>query len=86
MYFCSVTMFIFFLLGGRYLEMNARRRRSVSPRRSPSFASFAQRFPGFPGERATEQCVVWLTCGTGDSWFRSGRHHRAGRRPGVVEG
>ena len=58
-YFDSVTMFIFFLLGGRYLEMNARQKAiSVTEALAKLLPAFAQRLPGFPVERAAEQCVV----------------------------
>ncbi len=58
-YFDSVTMFIFFLLGGRYLEMTARQKAlSVTEALAKLLPAFAQKMPGFPGDRTTEQCVV----------------------------
>ncbi len=58
-YFDSVTMFIFFLLGGRYLEMTARQKAvSVTEALAKLLPAFAQRLPGFPGSRDTEQVVV----------------------------
>lgn len=58
-YFDSVTMFVFFLLGGRYLEMNARQKAlSVTEALTKLLPAFAQRMPDFPGARETEQVVV----------------------------
>jgi Cu2+-exporting ATPase len=58
-YFDSVTMFIFFLLGGRYLEMTARQRAvSVTEALARLLPAFAQKMPKFPVHRETEQCVV----------------------------
>ncbi len=58
-YFDSVTMFVFFLLGGRYLEMTARQKAlSVTEALAKLLPAFAQRLPGFPGDRTAEQCVV----------------------------
>lgn len=58
-YFDSVTMFIFFLLGGRYLEMNARQKAvSVTEALAKLLPAFAQKMPGFPVDRSTEQCVA----------------------------
>lgn len=58
-YFDSVTMFIFFLLGGRFLEMTARQKAvSVTEALAKLLPAFAQRLPGFPGGRDTEQVVV----------------------------
>ncbi len=55
-YFDSVTMFIFFLLGGRYLEMTARQKAvSVTEALAKLLPAFAQKLPGFPAERAVEQ-------------------------------
>jgi P-type Cu2+ transporter len=54
-YFDSITMFIFLLLGSRYLELNARRRaaRALEDLQQALPAS-ALRMPGFPAARATE--------------------------------
>jgi len=58
-YFDSVTMFVFFLLGGRYLEMNARQKAlSVTEALAKLLPAFAQKMPGFPVDRSTQQCVV----------------------------
>jgi len=58
-YFDSVTMFVFFLLGGRYLEMNARQKAvSVTEALAKLMPSFAQKMAGFPVDRNTVQCVA----------------------------
>lgn len=58
-YFDSVTMFIFFLLGGRYLEMTARQKAlSVTEALAKLLPAFAQKMPNFPADRSIEQCVV----------------------------
>jgi Cu2+-exporting ATPase len=58
-YFDSVTMFVFFLLGGRYLEMTARQKAvSVTEALAKLLPAFAQKMPNFPVDRSTEQCVV----------------------------
>jgi len=58
-YFDSVTMFIFFLLGGRYLEMTARQKAvSVTEALARLLPAFAQKMPHFPADRNTEQIVV----------------------------
>src|SRR5574343_231772 len=58
-YFDSVTMFVFFLLGGRFLEMTARQKAvSVTEALAKLLPAFAQKRPGFPAERAVEQSVV----------------------------
>lgn len=58
-YFDSVTMFIFFLLGGRFLEMTARQKAvSVTEALAKLLPAFAQRLPCFPASRETEQVVV----------------------------
>ena len=55
-YFDSVTMFVFFLLGGRYLEMIARQKavRGVEEL-GKALPSFAERLAGWPGESAGER-------------------------------
>ena len=54
-YFDSITMFVFLLLGSRYLELDARRRAARAleglQRAAPATA---QRFVDFPGARATD--------------------------------
>lgn len=58
-YFDSVTMFVFFLLGGRFLEMTARQKAvSVTEALAKLLPAFAQRMPAFPAERSVVQCVV----------------------------
>jgi Cu2+-exporting ATPase len=58
-YFDSVTMFIFFLLGGRFLEMTARQKAvSVTEALAKLLPSFAQKMPKFPVDRSTLQCVA----------------------------
>ncbi|WP_428826933.1 heavy metal translocating P-type ATPase [Azonexus sp. IMCC34842] len=58
-YFDSVAMFVFFLLGGRYLEMTARQKAlSVTEALAKLLPAFAQKMPDFPGDRSTEQRVV----------------------------
>lgn len=58
-YFDSVTMFVFFLLGGRYLEMTARQKAlSVTEALTKLLPAFAQKLPNFPVDRETEQKVV----------------------------
>lgn len=58
-YFDSVTMFVFFLLGGRYLEMTARQRAvSVTEALARLMPAFAARVAGFPGDRQAVQIVA----------------------------
>lgn len=58
-YFDSVTMFVFFLLGGRYLEMTARQKAlSVTEALAKLLPAFAQKLANFPVDRTVEQCVV----------------------------
>ena len=58
-YFDSVTMFVFFLLGGRYLEMTARQKAlSVTEALARLLPAFSQKIPNFPADRGTEQCMV----------------------------
>src|SRR6185369_16018420 len=58
-YFDSVTMFVFFLLGGRFLEMTARQKAlSVTEELAKLLPAFAQKMAGFPADRSTEQRVV----------------------------
>lgn len=59
-YFDSVTMFVFFLLGGRYLEMIARQQAvSVTEALAKMMPSFAERVPGWAdGLRETEKVVA----------------------------
>ena len=58
-YFDSVTMFVFFLLGGRFLEMTARQRAvSVTEALAKLMPAFATRVGGFPSDRAGEQVIA----------------------------
>ena len=58
-YYDSVSMFVFFLLGGRFLEMTARQKAvSVTEALTKLLPAFAQKLPNFPVDRSTEQCVV----------------------------
>ena len=58
-YFDSVTMFVFFLLGGRFLEMTARQKAvSVTEALAKLLPAFAQKMRAFPADRSVEQCVV----------------------------
>ena len=58
-YFDSVAMFVFFLLGGRYLEMTARQKAvSVTEALAKLLPAFCQRLNGFPEVREPEQVVV----------------------------
>lgn len=58
-YFDSVTMFIFFLLGGRFLEMNARQRAvGVTEALAKLLPAFAERLPGYPADRNPVRIVA----------------------------
>ena len=58
-YFDSVTMFVFFLLGGRFLEMNARQRAvGVTEALVKLLPAFAEKLPAFPGDRTPVKVVV----------------------------
>ncbi len=58
-YFDSVAMFVFFLLGGRYLEMTARQKAlSVTEALAKLLPAFSQKLADFPVDRSTVQCVV----------------------------
>ncbi len=58
-YFDSVSMFVFFLLGGRFLEMSARQRAvSVTEALARLLPAVAARLPGYPGERAAQQVLA----------------------------
>ena len=55
-YFDSVTMFVFFLLGGRYLEMTARQRAvSVTEALAKLMPAFAARVAAYPDDRSPAQ-------------------------------
>ena len=58
-YFDSVTMFVFFLLGGRFLEMSARQKAvGVEQALGKLLPAFAARLVNYPASRETEQLVV----------------------------
>ncbi|MGE5386325.1 MAG: heavy metal translocating P-type ATPase [Betaproteobacteria bacterium] len=58
-YFDSVAMFVFFLLGGRYLEMTARQKAvSASEALARLLPAFASRLPRFPDDEAVEAVMV----------------------------
>ena len=58
-YFDSVTRFIFFLLGGRFLEMTARQRAvSVTEALARLLPAFAARVAGYPQQRELEQVMA----------------------------
>lgn len=58
-YFDSVTMFVFFLLGGRFLEMSARQKAvGVNEALGKLLPAFAARLVNYPASRETEQLVV----------------------------
>lgn len=63
-YFDSVTMFIFFLLGGRFLEMGARQKaaRGVETL-ARALPAFAHRFAGYPDGELERVAVANLLCG-----------------------
>jgi Cu2+-exporting ATPase len=58
-YFDSVTMFIFFLLGGRFLEMTARQRAvSVTEALARLLPAFAARVALYPADTSVEQVMA----------------------------
>lgn len=58
-YFDSVTMFVFFLLGGRYMEMVARQKAvSVTEALAKLLPALATRLPGYPASRDAMQVVA----------------------------
>jgi Cu2+-exporting ATPase len=58
-YFDSVTMFVFFLLGGRFLEMSARQRAvSVTEALAKLVPALAVRVAGYPQEHSLEQVMA----------------------------
>ena len=62
-YFDSVTMFVFFLLGGRFLEMAARQKAlSVTEALAKLLPAFAQKMSNFPADRTASQCLVADLC------------------------
>ncbi|MDR3054156.1 MAG: cadmium-translocating P-type ATPase [Zoogloeaceae bacterium] len=62
-YFDSVAMFVFFLLGGRYLEMTARQKAvSVGEALAKLMPAFCQRLPCYPAAGEAEQVMVAELC------------------------
>lgn len=58
-YFDSVTMFVFFLLGGRFLEMTARQKAvSVTEALTKLLPAFATRLAGYPVSRDAVEVVA----------------------------
>ncbi len=58
-YFDSVTMFVFFLLGGRFVEMRARQKAvGVTEALAKLMPALAQRLGDYPASRETEQIVA----------------------------
>ncbi len=58
-YFDSITMFVFFLLGGRYLEMTARQKAvSVTEALAKLLPAFARRMAAYPASHEAEQVMV----------------------------
>ncbi|MEY4592291.1 MAG: hypothetical protein RIR18_1186, partial [Pseudomonadota bacterium] len=58
-YFDSVTMFVFFLLSGRYLEMTARQKAvSVTEALARLQPAFAERMAGYPTQQDVQQVMV----------------------------
>jgi Cu2+-exporting ATPase len=58
-YFDSVAMFVFFLLGGRYLEMTAQQKAiSVGEALAKLMPAFCQRLPRYPEPGEAEQVMV----------------------------
>ena len=58
-YFDSVSMFVFLLLGGRYLEMLARRKAgSAVEKLVKLIPSFAHRLPDYPQDKAPQEAAV----------------------------
>jgi Cu2+-exporting ATPase len=65
-YFDSVTMFVFFLLTGRFLEMNARKRSAEAAESLIKLIpAAALRLPGWPGSRE-EELVAAVKLSPGD--------------------
>ena len=63
-YFDSVTMFVFFLLGGRYLEMMARQKATRGVEAiSKALPAFAERFVAYPGDDVERIAVADLVVG-----------------------
>ena len=62
-YFDSITMFIFLLLGSRYLELSARRTAARALERlRHALPAAAARMPGYPGRRDTDLVAASALC------------------------
>jgi Cu2+-exporting ATPase len=62
-YFDSVTMFVFFLLTGRFLEMSARKRSAEAAESLVKLIpAAAMRLPGFPASRVEETVAAVKLC------------------------
>ena len=58
-YFDSISMFVFLLLGGRYLEQMARRKAaSATERLIKLVPAFCHKLPDYPASEASEEAVV----------------------------
>ncbi|WP_373741652.1 heavy metal translocating P-type ATPase [Neisseria sp.] len=67
MYFESIAMLIFFLLGGRFMEQIARRRAGDAAERLVKLVpAFCHRMPGYPADGKTEEAAV-VQLRTGDT-------------------
>ena len=63
-YFDSVTMFVFFLLSGRYLEMMARQKATRGVEAiSKALPAFAERFSAYPADTVERVAVADLSVG-----------------------
>ena len=63
-YFDAVTMFVFFLLGGRYLELMARQKAARGIERlAQALPAFALRLPNYPAQDSERVAVVQLVAG-----------------------
>jgi Cu2+-exporting ATPase len=79
-YFDSVTMFVFFLLTGRFLEMNARKRSAEAAESLIKLIpAAAVKLPGFPASREEENIAAvklvpgdFVVVGPGDSFPADG--------------
>ncbi|MDR0996169.1 MAG: cadmium-translocating P-type ATPase [Zoogloeaceae bacterium] len=58
-YFDSIAMFTFFLLGGRFLEMTARQKAvSVTEALAKLLPAFCRKLPDYPASREPVECLV----------------------------
>jgi Cu2+-exporting ATPase len=76
-YFDSVTMFVFFLLSGRFLEMTARQRAvSVTEALARLMPVVAARMPAYPDQRDLEQVMAADLRRAMSSWSNPARRFR----------